>query len=115
MFYHSHYKLCRATAIKCQTQLSAGVRHLQTALTDTAILNGQISTRADSLIYTHRFADLATQFVSDALPLVDVDADALAEDEFHCCRMTQLHYHLHYQIHPLIVWSHSVEMNRVMD
>jgi len=83
--------------------------------TDTAILNGQISTRADSLIYTHRFADLATQFVSDALPLVDVDADALAEDEFHCCRMTQLHYHLHYQIHPLIVWSHSVEMNRVMD
>jgi len=66
-------------------------------------------------MYAYHFANLSTQFISNALSLVDVDADAFAEDKFHGSRMTQLNHQLHNEVNSLVVWRHSVEVDRVVD
>lgn len=60
------------------------------------------------------FSDPAPQFVGKTLPLVDVNADAFAKDEFHGRRMTQLNDNFDNEVDAFVVWCNAVQMYRVV-
>jgi len=64
---------------------------------------------------TNSFSDPAFEFFRDALALIDVDADALTEDDLHGSRMTQLDYRLEDQVDTLVIRGHSIQVNRIVN